>query len=305
MYSTGNLFHPWDEKQQYSGQVANKADGGTKKNTPAPNYQQINDQQNAANKPNQLGDFSSVTWTTDPATGLPVQHTGLGGPLAGAAQNVAGQAAGQLGQPLDLSGLPQLDYGQAAYDKAANASYGQAVSRLDPQWNQRQEALRTQLLNQGLDPSSEAYKSAESEFSNQRNDAYGSAMNAAQGIGLQAGNQMFQQSALARQNALAELLQQRGLPLDEIMKLQGIATGGRSGFNQSTGALDAARYGYEADAANLDRQRQWMADLLGAGGKLGGMITGLPLGGGGGGAVSGAAAPSAMTAASSFVPRSY
>lgn len=52
--------------------------------------------------------------------------------------------------------------------------------RLDPTWNHREEGMRTRLLNQGLDPTSEASQNAMGQFGRDRNDAYASAINGAQ-----------------------------------------------------------------------------------------------------------------------------
>lgn len=43
---------------------------------------------------------------------------------------------------------------------------------LDPQWQRQQDALTTQLTNQGIQPGSTAYTNAQKDFSNQRQSAY-------------------------------------------------------------------------------------------------------------------------------------
>ncbi len=146
--------------------------------------------------------------------------------------------------PIDWGGMPKLDYGTGARDQAINASYGQATSRLDPMWRQREEASRTQLLNQGLDPSSEAYGNQMGELGRQRNDAYSSAMNSAIGQGAQAGQAVFDQSARARNQMISEALRKRGMPLDELERLQRLYGGdqkiradGTFGFDDILGPL--------------------------------------------------------------------
>jgi hypothetical protein len=82
---------------------------------------------------------------------------------------------------------------QQARDQAIGAAYGQATSRLDPQFQQREQAMRAQLVNQGLDPTSEAFRTELDTFNRGRNDAYGSAMNSAIMQGTEAGNALFRQ----------------------------------------------------------------------------------------------------------------
>lgn len=74
-----------------------------------------------------------------------------------------GQVQGQ--GPMDLSNVDQI----------ADQAYSQQISRLDPQWQQRQQAQETQLVNQGLRPGTEAYDAAMRDFSFARNDAYNQA----------------------------------------------------------------------------------------------------------------------------------
>ena len=160
------------------------------------NYQDWN-ATTQANRPNVQGVYGGQQWTTDPRTGAPVLSTQLNG--------MAGQAAGSLeGQYADLLRQGPVT-GDAARQQAIDSAYGQATSRLDPQWQKREEAQRTQLLNQGLTPDSEAYKSAMGELGQQRNDAYTSAMNAAIGQGTAAGDSVFRNNIQARESLLGQM----------------------------------------------------------------------------------------------------
>jgi hypothetical protein len=99
-----------------------------------------------------------------------------------------GQGQGLLGQQLNLNGMPGIGNwdvrglqmpGSAdqARNRAESALFSRASARLDPMFQKREDGLRNQLANQGLDPTSEAYKSAMGDFNMARNDAYSSAMN--------------------------------------------------------------------------------------------------------------------------------
>ncbi len=148
----------------------------------------------------------------------------------GMAKNVGGpqpvpeqfqDAANQMGPPIDWSQFAGMSAtGDQARQQAIDAAYGQATSRLDPMWGQREDAERTRLLNQGLPEDSEAFKNSMGEFGRQRNDAYSQALSSAIGQGTQAGDTVFRQGMMTRQQALAEALRRRGMPLDELAKWQ-------------------------------------------------------------------------------------
>jgi hypothetical protein len=63
---------------------------------------------------------------------------------------------------MDLSSVPEI----------ADQAYSAFTSRLDPQWQQREQAQKTELANQGLSPGGEAYTNAMRDFNQGRNDAY-------------------------------------------------------------------------------------------------------------------------------------
>ena len=150
---------------------------------PPPDFQGAAKEQSQGSQVNMAGPNSSQQWTTGP-DGQPMLTSALAGPLAGANAGLQGQAAANVGA---------MPSGMEARQQAIDASYGQATSRLDPQWRQREEMARTQLLNQGLDPSSEAGQNAMRDLNFARNDAYGGAMNSAILQGNDAGNAIFNQ----------------------------------------------------------------------------------------------------------------
>ena len=224
-------------------------------------------QQTAANRPNQQTPWASTQWQQGP-NGQWQQTTGFSGPMAGAANNVQQQLANSLSNPLDFSGLPQVSSGMEARNQAIEGAYSQAASRLDPQWGQREAAERTRLLNQGLSEGSEAYKNAMGDFSRSRNDAYTSAMNSAIGQGTAAGSAIFGQDMASRQNAMSELLRQRGQPMAEAQALQGfLAMPGftNSGAYSPTDYLGAAMGQHNANMQQWQASNQANADIFGGG----------------------------------------
>jgi hypothetical protein len=251
--------------------------GGKKGAPPPPDYmaitreqgeiaQRLLEQQTRANRPNQSTPFASSNWTQD-ANGNWTQNVGLNGPLGDANQRAQALAAQMMGQPLDLGSLPGLTTGEEARQHAIDAAYGQATSRLDPQWSQMEDQNRTRLLNQGLAEGSEAYNRAMERLGGQRNDAYNQAMFSAIGQGTSAGNALFNQSMASRQNALAEMLQQRSMPMQDLQQLQGLTAmpgfqgAGRAETPNLVGAASAG------DAASMQRylmQQQQLMDAISA-----------------------------------------
>lgn len=157
------------------------------------------DKANAQNRPDYAGPFGqNFGFQTDPKTGKTTVEQSFGGALGDADRSLQQGYADSLRQPLN---------GDAARDEAFNASYGQATSRMDPEWDARDTALQTQIMNSGFDPDSNAAKNANRSFANSRNDAYTGAMNSALGSGMQAGDAAFQQN-LGGQEAQLQQMQQ-------------------------------------------------------------------------------------------------
>lgn len=154
-----------------------------------------------ANRPDVAGPFGGQQWTQGP-NGEWTVNTNFNGALGGAQTSLQQGYADALGKPLS---------GDSARNQAIDSAYGQATSRLDPQWDKRQAAMQTQLLNQGLDPTSEAGKSAMQDFGMQRNDAYTSALASAIGQGNQAGNDVFRNDLALRQSYVPQMQQMNSL----------------------------------------------------------------------------------------------
>lgn len=229
-------------------------------------------QQTQANRPNQNNPYASTQWTQGP-NGEWTQSSGFTGPLAGLNQGLQQQAAQAMGTPFSLGGLPALGSGEAAREQAINAAYGQATTRLDPAFSQREEATRTRLMQQGLQPGSEAYNREMEQLGRERTDAYGQAMSSAIGQGTAAGNALFQQNLASRGQALEELLRQRGQAMSELGGMQGLL--GQQGFNaagqgQAANLLGAGNSQYGADFQRWQADQQQLADMLGGGMQLAG-----------------------------------
>lgn len=212
---------------------------------PAQNYAQIASQQGGqsqtntenqtlANRPNQVTPWGTVNWTKgadgqwtqnmslnpDSRAAFDAQNA-LAAGRSEAGLNLLGQVKGQLGQPINYGSLTQLGNGQDAMQQAQGSAYNQMASRLDPQWNHREDLQRNRLMSQGLDPSSEAYQNSMGDFGRQRNDAYSSAMNNSIGLGNQAAQQQFGMNMASHQQGLSELMQQHNQGLNDMNALLG------------------------------------------------------------------------------------
>ena len=158
-----------------------------------------------------------------------------------------------------------------------NAFYGEQQKRLDPQWSQRQSDLETQAQNMGLTRGSEAWNREMQNFSGQRNDAYGSAMNSAilnsgaegqraQNMDIAAGNfgnqatQQNYENQLSSQNQQAAMQNQQynqdlgraNLNNSAIASQQGAAQGWKGLETQAEGnrlSAEASRYGADKSYA--------------------------------------------------------
>ncbi|NBD11832.1 tail fiber domain-containing protein [Corallococcus silvisoli] len=193
--------------------------------------------QNRANRPDITTPYASQHWVQDPKTGQSYMTTGFNGSMGDTSNALMKQAATNMSQPFDwgqFGAVPQLGAfgnGDAARQQAIDSAYSQATSRLDPMWQQREDATRTRLLNQGLTEGSEAYNQQMAALGQERNDAYSGAMNMAIGQGTAAGNSVFQNNltaaqarygsdTMARQTAIADALRARGMPMEEMASLQ-------------------------------------------------------------------------------------
>lgn len=172
---------------------------------------------------NGMPDFGALAGA--PAAGPIQTSVAPGGPIQTALPN-----AGQIQQKLDLSGLgnyassagygkiqdkldvsnvPALASGDALgqqMTQAQQAAYKNATGYLDPQWQQQQQQLETQLANQGVPQNSEAWNKAMESFGRQKQFAYDQAYSAAYSRGLDAQGQLFGQGLAVNQNQFGQNL---------------------------------------------------------------------------------------------------
>lgn len=106
---------------------------------------------------------------------------------------------------LDYGGVSQIGDPYQTRQRAEDAVYGQAESRLSPRFEQQRQAMEVKLRNQGLGPEDQAYKAQMSAIDQQETDAYNQAQFSAVGAGREESGQMFGQQLARRQQGVGEV----------------------------------------------------------------------------------------------------
>lgn len=180
----------------FSTPKAPKAPNPTKiANQQLSSNQQFGQQQAAFNRVNQqdaFGNSLNYIQTGKDANGNPIYSANQS--LGGLGQQYSQGLAGLGNQYFSQAGNVGNIGSQAAFDKA----YGYATANLEPRFEQSRAAMENRLRNQGLDPTSEAYKSGMNDLALQQNEARNNLVTGLQG-------QMFNQGLQQRQQGMAEL----------------------------------------------------------------------------------------------------
>jgi len=179
------------------------------------------------------GDQPTITQTLTPQAQKTLeQQQQVQYQLAALSGKGADLASNVLDKPFTFGGpnvQTSLDLSNVAKMPVNAGTTGQEaiMSRLEPSLQKQRVSTETQLINQGLRPGTEAYDNAIQLLGQQENDARTQA--ALTGINLdtsanaQGYNQALQGAQFgntAQQQALAEAIQQRQMPLNEITALQ-------------------------------------------------------------------------------------
>jgi hypothetical protein len=123
-------------------------------------------------------------------------------------QNSIGNEGGDIQDRLDysnLSRLPGIDDFSGDARRVADSVYGQATSRLDPAFSQREDDTRSRLAAQGISENSDAYRREIGNFNRDRNDAYNDAAYRAQQAGGNEQSRIFGMAMGARQQGQNEV----------------------------------------------------------------------------------------------------
>jgi len=225
------------------------------------------------------GDVPTVRQTLTPTAQKTLEaQQGVDLSLSNLAQKGTGIASNVLDKPFSFGGpdvQTSLDLSNVAKMPINAGVTGQEaiMSRLEPSLAKQRVSTETQLINQGLRPGTEAYDNAIQLLGQQETDARTQAV--LQGLNLDIGanaqgyNQALQTGQFgntAQQQALAQAIQSRQMPLNEINALMSSSQienpqfGAYSGANvapapifagtQAQGAFDANKYNQQVSQAN-------------------------------------------------------
>lgn len=187
--------------------------------------------------------------------------------LSSLQDNAMSRVAAQQGQPFDYGSVQDVQ----------DASYGAQTARLDPQWQQREQALRTQMANQGIPMGSEASNNEFRTFNQGKNDAYTNARLAA----ISTAPQTLQMASALRSQPLNELNALRTGSQVTNPTFSSVPMQGQTQGANYLGAADA-QYGAALDATNASNagDNALMGGLFSLGGAaLGSPWAGTALGG--------------------------
>ena len=225
------------------------------------------------------GDVPTIRQTLTPTAQKTLEaQQGVELSLANLGAKGANTASGVLDKPfsfggpdvqtsLDLSGIAKMPVNAGMTGQEA------IMQRLEPSLARQRTSTETQLINQGLRPGSEAYNNAINLLGQQETDARQQAVLQGLNLDIGANQQGFGQALeagkfgnTAQQQALAEAIQLRQLPLNEITALmsgsqiQNPQFGAYSGATvqaapvfagaQAQGQFDANKYNQEVSQAN-------------------------------------------------------
>lgn len=232
------------------GSVVYKADpsqpgGYSQYTTLSPGQQQLYDQGNAAQNAalgianQQIGRVGQALGQTLNADGLPA--------LSGGVTPGAIQSSFNMGQPLQYSfnqgPAVQTSVGgnlDTARQQSIDSTYNQAMSRLNPQFQQQNDSLDAKLANQGLGINSAAYQNAKDQLGRQQTDATNQAVYSSIGAGEDAANSLFNRQ-----------LNQGQFANNAAGQIYGQNLGAAQFYNQTAGQdynqnLGAAQFGNQA-----------------------------------------------------------
>lgn len=223
-------------------------------------------QQAAFNRPNQSDAFGNTLNYSQ--TGTDAQ----GNPIFSVAQQL-----GQTGQQMagGFAGLGQQYFNQAGNrpDLSSNAAldraYSAATANIEPRFQRANDQMVNRLRNQGLDPTSEAYKSQVNDLALQQHEARNNLYSQLQG-------QMFNQGLAERQQQMGEL--NPGLQFGiNTTRPNLVNTPGVNVGNVDYVGLNQAKYAQEMEA--YKQQQAAKSSMMGGLASMGGTIIGGMLGG--------------------------
>lgn len=217
------------------------------------------------------GDRPTLTQTFSPEQqALYEQSVKTKGLLGGLGEQGATSLQGIVGKQLDLSGAPAV----GGYDDTRKKVIDAMMSRTNEDYAQQTDQANSDLVAAGIRPGTKAYADRMQAIERSRNDA----RQQAEVAGGNAASQAFNTDTQRRKDAIAEILSQRGVPLNEITALMsgsqvsnpfavpGVAQNANIAPAPVFGAANAAgQYGTDVYNADVGANNAMMKGLFGLG----------------------------------------
>jgi hypothetical protein len=177
------------------------------------------------------GDWIVENKLNDTQQALKNQQDQLSGTFGGLAQGALDTVGKTMATKFDTSPYGQSERvdptSEASRQRITDAMYSRQTAMLDPMMKQQDSDLTSRLASQGITEGSEAFKRASDDQARQHNDAYAAARNDAIMAGGAEDSRIGQVNLAQtgfnntqRQNAVAEALMQRQLPMNEANALR-------------------------------------------------------------------------------------
>jgi hypothetical protein len=246
--------------------------------------------QDAWNRFNQSDPYGSATWEVGPdgratyRTQLTPEQAFIGGQedwLDRSKNTTAGDVQtnqfGMYKNALNYDGAQAMpgvnDFG-GERQRVEDQLYSRYTSRLDPEYQRQEQALKQNLANRGLTTGSEGWNREMDAFRTSQRDAYADARMQAVQAGGSEQERLFNQALGARQQGVSESNYLRNQPLQEYLALRApigssikqsnFAAPAQMQFTAPNTAADAvAREGYQTE---LERARIAAGAVAGGGG---------------------------------------
>ena len=246
----------------------------------------------AANRVNQITPYGNLTYTTNPNQGgfnqagydtytatqtlspaeqakLDKDNTLANGLLDTAQLGLIG-VNNNLKNGFDFNSLP------AQAVNAGETAQSAIERRLNPQFTQSEDALRTRLINQGVRPGSQAWDNEFRNFNEGKNDAYSQAALNGIGVGQQARQQALQEQEFGRTEGLNIV---NALRTGNQVQSPNFVNTPQQATTAGPDLLGAANAQYQGQLSNYNAQQASGAGLFGGLASIGGSILGGPIGG--------------------------
>lgn len=218
--------------------------------------------QASMNRPNETNAYGSRTWTQGPNDTWSVntslapeeqakldRNRQLQAALGGIAQGNVGNMQNMFSTPLTANESDRKSTEDAIY------------SRMNPQFDRDESAMRTRLANQGISQGSEAYNNEVDSFNRSKNDMRQQAVLA----GGQEQSRLFNLGAQSRNQALSEFGQLAGNPdVPQFQAYGGVGAAAAPDLAGATSAQNSANIGFWN--AQQAQQQQMRSGLMGLGG---------------------------------------